>query len=453
MKYSFFILIICTLLIGNALAQKSPETVLLEKRNQEFKKDVIQVTDTVFTVTGYSVQPSSMIIGDDGIIIVDTGIDTTSAQQVLAEFRKITQKPVKAVIFTHSHGDHIGGAAVFVGEDQPQIWARDNFDSEANPMKRAGLTIQNQRGAKQAGFLLPPEQRINNGVAQVYYPKRGGEVFHGGGKEQILPTHTFSENRKELTIAGVRIDLVASPGETDDGLYVWLPEQKVVFSGDVFYKSWPNLYAIRGTGYRDVLDWANSVDRMLQEEPEFLVPGHTRPILGKSQVTETLTNYRDAILFVFHKTIEGMNKGMTPDELVDYVQLPEQYQNLDYLKPYYGNPEWAVRSIFNGYLGWFDGNPTNLFSLSPKDEAKKMIELSGGKDALLEKTQKALNNSEYQWSLQLCDYLIAYSPNDPQPKLIKATALEALASTLLTATGRNYYLTVAQELRKSAESK
>ncbi|UCD50854.1 MAG: alkyl/aryl-sulfatase, partial [Phycisphaerales bacterium] len=209
--------------------QDSEATALLKARTAEFDQAVIKVTDGVYTAVGYSVQPVSMIIGDDGLIVVDTGMDTVSAEQILADFRKITDKPIKAIVLTHSHGDHTGGVPVFVGKDQPQIWARSNFGSESDPLNAAGLTFNNVRGARQGGFRLPPEKRINNGVAKAYWPRRGGEVFQSGDK--IGPTHTFSETRKRLDIAGVKLELVAVNGETADALYVWLPQKRVLFAG------------------------------------------------------------------------------------------------------------------------------------------------------------------------------------------------------------------------------
>jgi alkyl sulfatase BDS1-like metallo-beta-lactamase superfamily hydrolase len=432
-------------------AQESEATKLLKARNAEFKQDVIEVTEGVYTAVGYSVSTVSMVVGDNGIVIVDTGLDTISAERVLADFRKISDKPVKAIILTHSHGDHTGGVSVFSGHSKPQIWARSNFGSEAHPLEQAGLTIQKNRGARQGGFMLPPEKRINNGVAKAYWPKRGGAVF--GSENSWKPTHFLSEGRKKIEIAGIQIELVAVNGETSDALYVWLPEKRVLFAGDNFYKSWPNLYAIRGTMYRDIRSWANSVDMMLKENPLFLVGGHTRPIIGGEKINEAMTNYRDAIQFVFDKTIEGMNKGMTPDELVDFVKLPARLAEKDYLREYYGNIRWAVRQIFNAHLGWFDGNPTNLLSLSPKEEAIRMTKLAGGEEKLLKQAKQAVNSNDHQWAAQLADHLLALNPNDAEPKLIKAEALEGLAEKLLTATGRNYYLTVAQELRGEATKK
>lgn len=448
-SYQYAVGIFLTLLISITQAQETEATRLLKARSAEFKQDVIKVAEGVYTAVGYSVSTVSMIVGENGIVIVDTGLDTISAEKVLADFRKITYKPLEAIIITHAHGDHTGGLSVFASNSKPQIWARSNFGSEAHPLNQAGLKIQHARGARQGGFKLPPEKRINNGVAKAYWPKRGGAVF--GSDETVKPTHLLSEDRKRIKIAGIEIELVAVNGETTDALYVWLPKKRVLFAGDNFYKSWPNLYAIRGTMYRDIQSWANSVDMMLKEEPDFLVGGHTRPIIGRERVNEVMTDYRDAIRFVFNKTIEGMNMGMTPDELVHYVKLPQRFQDKDYLREYYGNVQWAVRQIFNAHLGWFDGNPSTLFPLNPREEARRMADLAGGANVLLQKARQALTAGDTQWAAQLCDHLIALDPEARQPKLIKADALEAIAEGILSGIGRNYCLTVAQELRAEAD--
>ena len=453
-------------------AQETEATKKLKARNAEFQKEIIKVTDDVYTSVGHSVSTVSMIVGSDGLIIVDTGFTPAHAKEILAEFRKITDKPVKAIILTHSHIDHTGGARVFVGKDTPDIWARANFGSEGKNL--AGLGLQTMfRGIRQAGFRLPPEKRINNGVAPAMYPfgkpgaprpgargsapQASGPSGASGGRaptagfglpKPIRPTKTFSGDRQKIEVSGVKVELVAAPGETSDQLYVWLPEKGVIFSGDNFYKSFPNLYAIRGTGYRDVRAWADASDKMLREGAEYLVPGHTRPIIGKEAVTQAFTDYRDAIRFVFNKSIEGINKQLTPDELVEYVKLPPHLAERDYLGEYYGNVAWSVRSIFNGHLGWFDGNATNLFPLNPKEEATRMAKLAGGQEALLKQASEAMSSGDYQWAAQLTDHLLALDKTALEPKKIKAGALEALGERMITATGRNYYLTSAQELRQ-----
>ncbi len=436
--------LLCSIAFGATEAEK-----LLQARQAEFEKDIVEVAAGVYTAVGYGVSTTSMIVGDSGVVIIDAQIDQLAAQAVLAEFQKISDKPVEAIIFTHGHGDHTGGASVFAAAgDSVEIFAREGYNQESLTLQDAGLKIQGLRGARQGGFMLEREQRINNGVAQAYWPNRGGEVF-GAGTD---PTHLVDESRKIVRVAGVELELVAASGETYDQLYVWFPKKRLIFSGDNFYKSWPNLYAIRGTPYRDVLAWTQSLTAMINEEPHYLVGGHTRPILGREKVLRVLTNYRGAIKSIFEQTIAGMNKGLTPDELVEIVELPQQYAELDYLKEYYGNIEWAVRSIFAGYLGWFDGNPSNLFPLSPKEEADRVARLAGGADALLSEARSALKDQP-QWTAQLCDYLVSLDHETREAKLLKASALERIAENLLTATGRNYYLTVAKELRQSVEAK
>lgn len=422
----------------------------LVKQSEQFKEQIVKVADQVFTAIGFSVSNVSMIIGDDGVVIVDTGMGMHDAERIVKEFRKITDKPVKAIIFTHGHGDHTGGAAAFLGKDRPQVWAHENFGSEAKSWMAGNLTIQNMRGARQAGFRLKPQQRINNGIAPVRYPKRGGGVF---SQKLVEPTHFLDEKQKTINIAGVELVLVSSPGETNDQLFVWYPAGKVLFAGDNFYRSFPNLYAIRGTPNRSVRLWAQSMKSMVDKNALALVGGHTNPIVGAANVKQVLSDYHKAVQFIHDKTVEGMNQGLTPDELVEFVKLPKELASKDYLQPFYGHPEWGVRSVFNGYLGWFDGNPSNLFRLSPQSEAERLSKLLGGPDRLLAAAQQALNENDNQWAAQLADHLLAIDKNHRQAKTIKADALTKLARNSLNATARNYYLTVASELRQSANPK
>ena len=422
----------------------------LRAQGERFEERVVTVAEGVYVAVGYSPANVGLIVGDGGAVVIDTGMSVDDGRRIAAEFRKLTDQPVRAIVFTHSHGDHTGGAAAFVelADEKPRVWAHANFGSEARPLLAGGVSFQRVRGARQAGFLLPREDRINNGVAPVRYPKRGGNAFEAG--REVKPTHFLTEASQTLNVAGLTLELVAAPGETNDELFVWHGASRTLFAGDNFYRSFPNLYAIRGTPNRSVRLWADSLDKMVARNAAALIGGHTDPVLGGENVREVLTDYRNAVRYIHDETVKGMNRGLTPDELAATVRLPDRLANKEYLRPFYGHPEWGVRSVFAGYLGWFDGNPTNLFRLPPGEEAERFAKLAGGVENLRTAARDALDGgdgADAQWAAQLADRLLALDPNDDAAKRLKADALTELARRSVTATARNYYLTVARGLR------
>ena len=443
-------------LAPGALAQQSDATQRLLARNAMFEPDIIQVAENVYTAIGYQVSTNTMIVGDDGVIIVDPGQQVPGARQVRAEFEKITDKPVKAIIYTHGHGDHTNGSPAFYDPDAGiQVWARANFGSEAARAAAVGLD-GGARPAITQGFDLLPEQNIGVGVAIPPQRRQQGNTITDGGARgadvpgqaagPIQPTHTFFEDRVALEIAGVVLELVAAPGETADQLYVWLPEQKVLLAGDNFYQSWPNVYPLRGTARRSIRDWIASIDRMLEEGPQHLVGGHTTPMLGNA--VEVLTNYRDAMQWVHDRTIEGAKQFMTPDELVAYAALPEHLANLDYLADYYGSVWGTVRDIYAQDLGWFDGDPLNLHRESPVRQSERMAELLGGVDVLMIKAREAMQGDDPLGAAQLAQHVIRLRPGDPQPKLLMADALAILGERTFNAPARNYTISYSNRLQR-----
>jgi alkyl sulfatase BDS1-like metallo-beta-lactamase superfamily hydrolase len=419
----------------------TPAQKLQQHDETEFRKEIIKVTDGVWQAVGYACGQPTLLEGTDGVVIVDTPESTTAAEEIKAEFDKITKKPIKAVIYTHSHRDHVGSTKVFIGDQKIDIYSRE-FTADLLGDKRV-MPILRKRTNWQFGADLDLKERISSGICPANRPTTGL------GAGYVPPNKPFRGDHLELEISGIRMELVAAPGETPDTLFVWLPEKKVLLCADDYYKSFPNLYAIRGTKYRDNTDWVESLDKMLKYDAEYLVAGHTRPIVGAGQIKQTLTGYRDAIRYVLDKTIEGMNKGLTPDELVAYVQLPPNLADKPYLQEYFGVVAWSVRAIFDGLMGWFDGNPTNLFPLSPREEAKHIAAMAGGEKVFGEQARKALTEGDYQWACEMTDYMLALEPGNVQAKQMKAEALEKLAVQQISSNARNYYFGVAKELRKS----
>ena len=439
--------------ISGASAQQSEATARLLERNLMFEPDIIEVAENVYTAIGYQVSANTMIVGDDGVIIVDPGQQVAGASQVRAAFEQISDLPVRALIYTHGHGDHANGSPAFYDPDTGiEVWARSNYGSEAARVAAAGLT-GGARPSNTQGFDLLPEQKISVGIAIP--PERPvGNQMGDGARAQVQPvrpiepTHTFDEDRIRLEIAGVTLDLVAAPGETADQLYVWLPEQRVVFAGDNFYQSWPNVYPLRGTARRSIRDWIRSIDSMIAEDPLHVVGGHTTPIVGSA--VEVLTNYRDAMRWVHDRTIEGAKQFMTPDELVEYAALPEHLAGLDYLADYYGSVWGTVRDIYAQDLGWFDGDPLNLHRESPLKQSQRMADLVGGADVLMTKALEAMAADDPLGAAQLAQHVIRLRPEDPEPKLLMADALAIIGERTFNAPARNYTLSSSNRYRREA---
>ncbi|MFI3290637.1 MAG: alkyl/aryl-sulfatase [Opitutales bacterium] len=431
---------------------ETPETQTLRNQAKEFERSIVKVADNVSVALGYDASNVTMIEGENGSILVDAGMIPSITAQIYADFKKISTKPIVAIILTHGHGDHTMGISSFLKENENvRIFARENFGIENEFAAKVGY--KNPRGYKQAGMKLPPEQRINNGVAPVVYAPSGkyesdknakqANVYAPFSKKLITD---IIDHKQRVTIEGIELELIPADGETADHLLVYYPQKSILFSGDMIYKSFPNLYAIRGTNYRDVNNWIQALNLMLEYNAKDLIMGHTAPIIGKANVEKALTNYRDAIEYVFKKTIEGMNKSMKPDELVEYVKLPEHLATDPYLGEYYGRVDWAVRNIHNGYLGWFDGNVANLIPLAKQEEALNWAKALGGVEKLYELAQSAIGEKNYQWCIELGDRLLAIDSNNQAYKDLMAQALRLKADNTLNATARNYYRTTARQL-------
>ena len=413
-----------------------------------FQKDIIKLADNVYMAFGYAASNVYMIVGDDSLVIIDTSETTTAATNIFAEFRKISDLPVKTIILTHSHRDHVSGASVFAEDNAPDVITSDRGSEdpliEQTPHPRATRAMQ-ARTKRQFGIGLSyPDEIIGIGVGP------GDRPLQGMGAGMMEPTRLIAEEGATLKVAGLELELVMAPGETPDHMVVWYPERSILFSGDNFYRSFPNLYAIRGTAYRDFDTWADTMDLLMGFEPEVLAPGHTKPLFGAGTIRETLTDYRDAIRHIVDRTREGMDAGMTIDELAHSVSLPPEIAEKPHLREYYGRVEYAVRAYVVGTMGWFDGNPTSLSPLSPVDEAERMIRLAGGGAAIWKEIENARSAGDHQWALQLLDRLIHAGEDVDQARAAKAQALRDHAVAQINCPTRHYYIQSAKELEQQA---
>ena len=409
----------------------------LQKHTAEFKKEVIEVTEGVHMAIGFALANAMMVEGQDSNIIIDTTGTIETAREVKEIFQSINSNPISAIIYTHNHGDHVYGASVFAEGSDPEIYAHSSTEKYISRVIGILRPIISSRSGKMFGNVLPNEHIENNGIGPFL------EIGKDGRTPGLLyPTKVF-EDKLEFEVSGVKIVLYHAPGETNDQLFVWLPDKKALFPGDNFYKTFPNLYTIRGTPYRDLAGWVSSLDMMRYLEPEHLIPSHTRPISGKEEIYSKLTTYRDGIQYVHDQTIRMMNKGMGPDEIAETISLPKHLGDSPFLKEFYGSPEWSARNVFSGYLGWFDGNPSTLKPLPRIEEANNLINLAGGWDNLFNLAEESFKNEKYQWALQLTDYLLLSKPNNKKSTVLRMSCLKALGERESNPNSRYYYLSSA----------
>lgn len=404
-----------------------------------FEKGLVKVTEGIYAAVGYGLANSIMIEGTDGLIVVDTMTTVEEGRAVLDAFRTVSNKPVKAVIYTHSHADHVFGAEAFMG-DRPQIYAHESTTSMATRMSEM-RPILGSRSTRMFGNLLSPADAVNGGIG----PFLG--IAPGSTFGFVPPTKTFS-GVLDQTIEGVEMKLIHAPGETDDHVVVWLPKERVLICGDNFYWTFPNLYTIRGTPFRSLKNWYRSLDMMRDLSPEYLVPCHTRPIRGSAKIERILTDYRDAIQFVHDQSLRAMNMGMVPDEIVEHVKLPPHLAGAPYLQPFYGKVSWSVRSMFSGNLGWFDGDSASLQPLSREERAKLTVRLAGGKGKALEVAEKLAGEEQWQAALEITTDLLQLEPESRRIKDLRIKTLIALAAAEENPNARHYYLTEAMELQE-----
>jgi alkyl sulfatase BDS1-like metallo-beta-lactamase superfamily hydrolase len=305
---------------------------------------VIEVSTGVYVAIGYGLANCIMIEGNDGVIIgmyavidcvffrfvaldaysfllplnfaaVDCMECPQTAEDVAEAFRKICTKPVVAIIYTHNHQDHTGGAKAFMkyAKDRKcDIYAHRLTSEIISKFVSKTGTIAFIRGARQFGQYLSNKQHINSGIGPCL-------TFDENTAFDVqLPTITF-DSELVVTISGVLLKLIHVPGETDDQICVYLPQKSLLCPADNIYKAFPNLYAIRGTPTRDALEWAHSLDIMKNLMADILVPSHTRPLHGRDTIAETFDAYRDGILFVHDQTVRLMNKGYFIDDIVCYI--------------------------------------------------------------------------------------------------------------------------------------
>jgi alkyl sulfatase BDS1-like metallo-beta-lactamase superfamily hydrolase len=343
-----------------------------------------------------------MVTTKDGNVIIDTSGARLAAKHK-ALLTAVSNGPIKDIILTHGHRDHTGGVPTWKAKDTHVI-AQEN-EVELRNMQARLEGFMAYRAASQYDNPNPPAPR---------------DVKAGDFDAPPLADILFDKEYK-FKLGDLTFDCIAAPGETPDMLNVWIPELKAVFIGDNYYTSFPNLYTLRGAPTRPALNYVQSINRVLALKPEIVLPSHGEPIVGAANVQKYLTQYRDAILYVHDATVRGMNQGKDVYTLMREIKLPPEL----YVGEGYGAISWSVRGIYEGYAGWFDGDPASMYATSPAEAYGELAKIAGGAEPVAARAQ-ALVATDPALALRLTSAALIAEPKNKAALTARKAALEKL---------------------------
>ena len=366
--------------------------------------EALRITDQIYQATGFG--NTFLIITSAGNVIIDTSIAASAPrhQQLL---QAVNAGPVKYIILTHGHGDHTGGVNLW-RESDTQVIAQEEHVEFMNYQYRLRGMFADRNSAQFPGLGGNRQANVQPMVIEAY--NYGATI-----QPDILFDEEFS-----FSLGGLSFEIMHTPGETYDHLSVWIPELKAVFVGDNFYGSFPNIYTLRGTKPRWALDYVNSLNRVLALEPEIFIPSHGDALYGNSVINQVVGKYRDAIEYVHDATVAGMNAGKDVFTLMQEIKLPSDLN----VGESYGTIAWTVRGIFEGYMGWFDGNPATMYSIPPADVYPDLVELAGGAEAVVTLAQRYLAADDAIRALHAADIALKADPDNVAALAVRLSALQ-----------------------------
>ncbi len=413
---------------------------LLVARSAQYERRIHEVTPSVFCAVGYGMANTTLVLGPKGAVIIDSGECREELTEVLEAFGDRLDRPIVGVVYTHSH--YLWGTAAI--EDYPtrdiEIWGHEDIERTIAHVGGEIGPAYTRRMRLQFGYHLPadgPDSMSNVGLSSFFFrpgPKTVGFV---------APTHTIPRvGRTTTSMAGLEWVFESHASDSEDTIVISLPELEIVINNHV----WPvlfNIYPLRGERYRDPMVLLDGLQMIRECDPEHLVGAHGVPIDGRAQCQQAVADYADSIQYLWDQTVRGINAGADPDELAATIEFPPRLATSPWLQPLYGEVPFHVRQIHNGLFGWFGTDTSTLHPVSPDRRAALTVEAMGGRDAVLDLIQKAIDGNEQTWAAEICSHLLRVNPDDPQAKTAKAACLRYLAQRTTAANTRAHYLSEA----------
>ena len=408
------------------------------------KPTIEQPAEGVWVFGGYGLAPIAVIEGKEGLIVVDTGDSKHDGELMFEALRTVSNKPVSAIIYGHSHTTL--GAGVFAeGNKDIMVIGHPNLNA---------VVEQNLKGGGAPAFFpeLGPYLTAR-AVIQFngYVPAEGPDAYVmplilEAPEIAFLPVNTPVEDGQEMTVDGVKMQFFTKYA-SDDKVHttVWLPERKIVFT-TLLWQGPPQLYSLRGDVFRDPRHWVEGLKFTRDLQAEVLVSLFSRPVVGKEEVRKRLEGYMDGAMFVLDQTLRGILAGKGPDELRHSVRFPKYLDEVPNNLQTYGEISSYPPAIFSQAVGWYNNDAADLKPISLDDEARRLVPLMGGRDKVLEAAKDALGKKEYAWAAQLVNYLYRIDPQDKEVRRVKAEALRQMAYVSTGGNDRSHLITQALAL-------
>lgn len=394
-----------------------------------------RITDEIWQATGFG--NTFMVVTADGNVVIDTS-GSVSAPKHKELLQEVSDAPVRYIILTHAHGDHIGGVP-FWREEGTEIIAHAEHEEFVHYTQRLKGMFSTRNRAQFPDYLRPASA-VTDAVTQA------AKMNPGNYAATILPTILFDQ-KYNFELGDLNFQVIHTPGETPDHSSVWIPELKALFIGDNLYGSFPNIYTLRGTKPRWALDYVDSLNTILALKPEILIPSHGDAIHGNAMINQTISKFRDAVLYVHDETVAGMNQGKDVHTLMQEITLPPELN----VGEEYGAISWSVRGIYEGYMGWFDGNPANMYSTPVGAVYPDLVALSGGADKVAELSQRYLSNGDAVRAIHIADIALKAEPDNAAALQARLAALEKLLADSRNSNEAGWLRTGINEARARIE--